>query len=282
MIHVLVMALLMSAVGWSAEVKVLSWNVYMLPKPIKNSKQKERSLLIAQELKKLDHDVIVLQEAFSQHFRSVVGSALSQSHPYQLRLSKSGAFKQVMCSGIFILSRWPMKFLDSNYFNTCAGADCFSSKGVLLAELERDQKKIQLAVTHMQASDEFTHQQIRQAQTITVSNLLYPYIQNGVPQVLAGDLNIDSMVGQEFAYVLKALNMTAQGQDLMESTKAQNTNCFTKRDSTRLVRKDHVLSNAQSSESFSISTTVQRFRGQMNGKNCDLSDHYALSSKITF
>ena len=282
MVHVLIMTLLMSVTGWSSEVKLLSWNVFMLPKPIKNSLQKERTYLIAQQLKKIDPDVIVLQEAFSEHFRTVVGNTLYSTHPYQLRLRKSGAFKQVMCSGLFVLSRYPIRSLEYNYFGSCAGADCFSSKGALLTELELDGKKLQLLVTHMQASDDQVHHRIRQDQTQTIKELLRPYTQAGVPQVLAGDLNIDSMVGTEFFEFLNTLNLSAIGQDLQETTKAQKTSCFTKHDSTRLVRKDHILSNPQGSPDFSLRTSVHRIRSTMNGINCDLSDHYPLTSTISF
>ena len=282
MIQVLWMALMMSALSWGSELKVLSWNVYMLPKPLKNSRQKERTQLIARELKKLDHDVIVLQEAFSENFRNVVSATLGLTHPYHLRLPKSGAFKQVMCSGLMILSRRPIKLVDYSYYETCAGADCFASKGVLLAEVGGSPTKIQLAVTHMQASNDDVHEQIRHDQTLMVSNLLRYHARAGTPQILAGDLNVDSRRGHEFPAMLATLGLSAQGQDLMESSKALATSCFIKRESTKLARIDHVLSHPRDLESFAIQTSVTPIRAELNSRLCDLSDHHPLSSKISF
>lgn len=71
----------------------------MLPKPIKNSKQKQRSHAIADLLLKSDYDIIFLQEAFSPYFRRIVKNAIEVKYPYYKRLKKKFGLYPIMGQG---------------------------------------------------------------------------------------------------------------------------------------------------------------------------------------
>lgn len=111
------------------EISLLTWNVFMLPKPIKFSRQNERTRVIASQLSHSTHDVIVLQEAFFKKFEYHVEDTLRHTHPYVYKLGKGGTRWHAFDSGVMVLSKHPMRIVDELHFNRCSGFDCFAAKG---------------------------------------------------------------------------------------------------------------------------------------------------------
>jgi exonuclease III len=263
---------LFSGLGFAEEVKILAWNVYMLPRPIKFSKQEERLPLIIAELKKLNHDVIVLEEAFWEKFRTEMGEELKSTYPYQHGLGKSGSFSQVMTSGVFILSRRPFEVVGSEYYKECKKADCYASKGVLMVRFPG----FQLAATHMQSGQADVIKEIRKTQLLQVRDFLKKSAVEKIPQLLVGDLNINGLAGNEYDEALRILDMRSTPLDgPLTHSSANDISCFENR-SERLSWIDHMFEKSNGSLLKTLSKNIRMIKGPIAGKTCDLSDHHAI------
>ncbi len=216
--------LLLPQFSIAEELKLMTWNTYMLPKPIKNSHQKQRSHAIADLLKNSDYDVIFLQEAFSPYFRRTVKNSLEKKYPHYKRLKKKFGIYPIMGPGLVAFSKYPMKQIDHVYYNKCDKADCHASKGVQLLEITLPSgKKIQVANTHMQSGRDQKQAEIRSHQLGQVRRLLKDNKQDSVPQLLVGDLNIDSYKGTEFEGSLAMLEMNPISSRLNEPADPEAT-----------------------------------------------------------
>src|SRR3954470_7913267 len=65
------------------KIKVLSWNIYMLP-GVFGSDNVRRAEAIGRVLSSGDYDVIVFQEAFDQKARRVISRLLKDAYPYEV------------------------------------------------------------------------------------------------------------------------------------------------------------------------------------------------------
>jgi sphingomyelin phosphodiesterase len=131
--------------------KVLSWNIFMLPVSIKKVGQTKRVKYIAEQMNHSDYDVIVFQEAFDRDARYRLKKLMRAQYPYQEGPANDKPSWFRMNSGVWILSKHPMKFLDELHFSKNAGVDKVARKGVLLVEINKNGKIYQVAGTHLQA-----------------------------------------------------------------------------------------------------------------------------------
>ena len=207
----------------SEEIKVLTWNVFMIPKPINFTKQNLRTKLIAEKLEKAPHDIIFLQEAFRMRFQKEISLKLKGTHPFQTNLKKGKNLFHVLNSGLFIASKYPFKILGKKYYQSCVHSDCFASKGVILIELTLPSgKSVQVATTHMQAWGDEEAIKTRREQIYTINDLLEEKFTPGIPQILLGDLNIDGKIQDEYKKSLEILKMDSTPL----SGEIQSTNGF--------------------------------------------------------
>lgn len=267
------------------EIKLMSWNVYMIPKPIRFSKQGTRTTLIKLQLSKLDHDVIILQEAFSWVFRHRVGKALESTYPHQ-SLLKRGGFR-ALNSGVFVLSRYPFKVLEKLNYDECSEMDCYAGKGVILIELQHPSgKKLQIATSHIQAEHTPEAKAARNSQFILISELLARHRTEGIPQVLAGDLNINAFKleeSSEFNMALRTLKMSngpLTGD--YKYTASYKVDCYQNDNGNSKSWLDHVLISENGSGARVENRNALPFFGTIKGKVCPLSDHFGIEALIKF
>lgn len=277
--------LLLPALSFAEDFRVLTWNVFMLPKPIKNSEQKIRSHLQAEALSKISSelDLLVLNEAFTKRSRDLISEATHSDLPYSAKLRRKGKLPIVMDSGLLILSRHPMSVIGESYYKKCGRADCYAAKGVLLVEVTLPSgNKVQVAATHMQSGKDPKYALIRNHQLEQIKTLLQDHAVPGVPQILMGDLNLNENDSEEFTQALERLGMqSASITGETRTSKASNTECFGKKNEeghTSWI--DHVLlkndeSGAQLDHKKALSLT-----GEIKGTVCDLSDHLPVSALI--
>lgn len=251
----------------------------MLPKPIKFSWQKYRTKLIQEELKKVDHDMLFLQEAFMGSFHKALKNAIGDRYPHTYYLKKS-AFYYPMGSGVFVMSKHPFKVVDKVYYKkkTCGGADCFASKGSVLIEIKLPSGKVvQFANTHLQSGEGKGLKRI--AQLSQVKGMLEKHHRSGVPQFLLGDLNIDS-VEPEFHQGLDLLGMDyAELQGPILYTNSLKNECYkTTGDGIHHEWIDHFWANGIDMKKAHMQVRVMDF--EYNGIRCPLSDHHAVEATI--
>lgn len=258
--------------------KVLSWNVYMLPKPIKQSLQKTRTRVIPEQLKKTDYDLILLQEAFMGSFRKAVSRELMASHPHTYYLKNPYHAPTIFGSGLYVLSKFPMKILGHAYFNNCAAADCFASKGAALMEITLpDDQKIHVMNTHLQATK--INGSIRMKQLGQIHSLLARHGRSGVPQFLIGDLNIDDDDPQ-FLLGLAFLGMDyARLVGPVLQTSGRKNPCYKVSGKPSWV--DHMWFANYAGISAS-NLVVKNFEFERKGKVCPSSDHHAIEAEFYF
>lgn len=270
--------------AFAEDIKLLSWNVFMLPKPINFSKQAERTPLIASELLNADYDIILLQEAFQNKFRNKLGRLLKDQYPYQDHLRKSVRPKHIINSGLFVASKLPFEVLGWHYFNYCTHADCFSAKGVLLIELTTPNgSKVQVAMSHLQAWDDPKAIGIRAAQIHEISELLKIHARPGIPQILAGDLNIDANFDLELPGALSDLGMTnSELTGELRATNGFEVPCY-KTPGKPSAGKwlDHIWLKNIESDAEVLNKKIVPFSAVMrSGMDCSLSDHYGIEATI--
>jgi endonuclease/exonuclease/phosphatase family metal-dependent hydrolase len=191
------------------QLKVLSWNIYLLPRLIMQVGQNERSKLIAETLLKADYDVIVFQEAFDKKARNILWGILKEIYPYAVGPVNEARTKllTVTNGGVWIVSRLPLKEVGEILFDNCKGFDCGSRKGALMVEVEKDGYTYQLIGTHLQAFDSPKKEEIRNKQLLQIKNeLVDPYHVDGVPQLLCGDFNIHKRDVKLYTQMLKSLS----------------------------------------------------------------------------
>lgn len=182
---------------------VLAWNIYMLPKLAPRPGRVARAKVIAQELSKQNIDIIVFEEAFHPRARKVIAEILNDIYPYRYGpANPRTAFKAN--SGVWMLSKIPLKVLGTIEYAVKNTFDAFTRKGAMLVEGDWKGHAFQLLGTHMQA-DNFP--ETRELQMIQFrDSLLLPFLREGVPQFIAGDLNVDRYHLPTYSSMLKILS----------------------------------------------------------------------------
>jgi endonuclease/exonuclease/phosphatase family metal-dependent hydrolase len=269
------------------ELRVLAWNVYMLPPPIKLSKQKERTRLQIAALGAVaaDNDVLVLTETFQSRYKKQILKHLSESYPHHVIQRKKRGFFKFMSSGVMILSKFPFKLLGQIYYDDCAIADCLATKGALLIEVTLPQgSRVQILGTHMQSSNSEKIFRVRKSQIEQIRVLLDEFRELGVPQIVAGDLNIDSQKEIEFGEMIEALSLNPLAASMKwVNTLAERTECFGRDYGGGKKNLDHILLRPNESGATLDSEVVYPLRGIYSSKQeCDLSDHHPVQSLLVF
>lgn len=274
------LSLLFSTIAHAGDLKILSWNVFMLPKPIKFTLQAERTPLIINELIKSQADVIFLQEAFQSEFREQLFKKTKQSYPYQYYLDRQPGTMTVYGSGVYLLSRYPFKILHKVYFDDCAKADCFASKGTFLVELTTPAgQKAQFAPTHLQSNDAFSA--IRLKQLADINAIFSISAQNGVSQFLIGDLNIDGLSGTEYKTALDYMHMASSPLEGEPGySNGFPTICYNKPGDDKKEWIDHIWMKPIISTARVLNKRVRPYSAVLEGKDCPLSDHYAIEATL--
>lgn len=269
--------LMMILPAHAADLKVLSWNTFMLPRPIKFSNQEVRTKVIARSLKGQGYDFIFMQEAFIGSFRNHVGKELKSEYPHQYYLANNRFIYPFFGSGVFVLSRFPFKVLDKVYYQKCGAADCFAAKGSVLIESKLPSgKTVQFASTHLQAKEKLAH--VRITQLKQVREMLARHKKAGVPQFLIGDLNIDAKE-EEFHAGLELLEMDAT--QLTGAVSHTNViDCYKKPDHEK-EWIDHMWVG-QDAGIMDSSIRVREVPYTHKGKTCMAADHHAIEGEFTF
>ncbi|MBY0434728.1 MAG: sphingomyelin phosphodiesterase [Cyclobacteriaceae bacterium] len=275
--------------------RVLSWNVQMLPSFIKSNGKKKRSKAIVNQLKQHSFDVIVFQEMFHRRSRNIISKGLRELYPYQTKVlnHKWLAFKTN--GGVMIFSRHPITAMKQIRYKSREGIDRMSRKGALLAELSVNGKPLQVAGTHLQA---FGSQPVMYAQYQQLHDeLLKPNQSNGVPQLVCGDFNTlkslppklpedisQEMVNRLARYpvmleTLKATDGELEGNQQFTMDRPFNDLCKTRKEFRLLI--DYVLLRPNGLEKYSVKRNVKIMRQAWHPDHQDLSDHFGLEAVFT-
>jgi endonuclease/exonuclease/phosphatase family metal-dependent hydrolase len=195
----------------------------------------ERSLLLLDQI--ADFDIICLNEAF-QFGSHIVDTFINKSAALGFKYVVSGATvpllsRQVIDSGVLILSKYPILTTDAIVFEPGCSFDAFAAKGAVYAQIAiGPTRKVHVFSSHLQASyGEVTDRdfRVRQIQSIDIRKLISKWAnqtnERDLIAVLA-DLNIDS-IGEGPEYSVLLTNMAVPGYRLVDTLSANGSHAMT-------------------------------------------------------
>ncbi len=276
---------LLTTYGYSEQnLSFISWNVFLLPKPINFTMQSERTTLIAKKLQEFNADIIMLQEAFTESTVEKILEILHALYPYHAHLKEKKTFYHLLSSGLLILSKYPLKVLDQVIYSECNGADCFAAKGFLLTEVKlSDKKSLRIGVTHLQANNQPKNVLTRTSQIQQIKKSLDTFQNGQYPQLLVGDFNI-TYNSLEYHNLLSHFKLKPAVIDALHPTStAPNNDCYyTPGKGTSPTWIDYFFSNAVD-KSFNINAVkVLDASAILDKKKCLLSDHHPILGTFTY
>jgi len=175
----------------STRLKILSWNIGMLPVLDLFKEKDDRAEAIANVLSSCDYDIIVFQEAFTAHSRAVLNQTLHDQYPFAYGPVNGSKLSFKFNSGIWILSKIPLQKKKEIEFTAYAGFDSFARKGAVLFEGQFHNSSFQLIATHLQDDD--YPQSIRDLQLSEIfEQLIFPFSDMKTPQIICGDESNDA------------------------------------------------------------------------------------------
>ena len=262
--------------------KILSWNVQMLPRKMIHKQQLLRVNWIVDDLKKTDFDLIVLQEVFDKKALNLLTKGLKEAFPYQIGTHSHPFYRWKQSDGILILSKNPLQKLKHIFYTRGTGGDLLASKGCLLVEGRIKNKKFQIAATHLQSGRGHRREAIRNKQLQEIqTQILSPFCQNNIPQFVVGDLNIVKEMSACYNSMLSTLAakdtllndprpFTFDIQNSWNSSYPTVTNS----------QLDYILCRKNKTPLFIQKLYLRRINRELNRKKMDLADHYGLATEI--
>ena len=261
--------------------KILSWNIYMLPRLVAaHSGKKERAQAIGEIFRDSDYDILFFQEAFHPMARKKILNQLKKKFPYQAGPANRKAFSLKTNSGLWVFSRYPILKSKAIVYRTRYGIDALSRKGALLVEIDVNGQRIQVAGTHLQNCGPVW---LRKAQCVEFyERLLKPSVRDGVPQIICGDFNIDRYsVHENYHSMLQALDAEDSNPDAAEYSYDRLHNDLHVEKGQRRDLIDYVLVRSNG-VAMVCKNKVNAIKRRWHSRYADLSDHYSLLAEISF
>lgn len=275
--------------------RILSWNVQMLPRFVNTNGKGKRAKAIVEQLKTHHYDVVVFQELFKKRSRRIIRKGLAKEFPYHTQVLNKKTFSFKTNGGVMLFSRFPVNEVHEIRYKDRTGFDKLSRKGALLAEMVVHGKTIQVAGTHLQAfgPTEIMYSQYQQLH----DELLKPHTKPGIPQFICGDFNTiktiptqlpsgvtQDMVNRLARYPVMLQTLGVQDYELegpQQYTMDRPYNDLCKGGKDRRLLLDYVWVRTPSDISYSVTRRVKIMRQQWHKDHQDLSDHFAVEAVVS-
>lgn len=259
--------------------KILSWNIYMLPYISLINGNTKRASLIADKLQNSDFQIIVFQEAFSSVCRDVISKKLKQSYPFQYGPVNKHHLPFKTNSGLWVVSKMPLKELEAIHYSQSKGYDAVARKGAVIFEGIYENTTFQLVTTHLQAHNS---SKIREQQCLEIRDkILDKYYNPSISQIICGDFNIDMDNKTDYPFMLRTLD-AKNGEVIGDHTtydEVYNTLSQERTGKRRTI--DYVLTR-NNRWIKNIQRKVNQFYEVNKNYTGNLSDHYAMEAEIIF
>eukprot|EP01031_Cornospumella_fuschlensis_P008318 gene8318-10261_t len=181
--------------------RIVSWNIFMVPPLIYKSDQVNRARMMGEVLEKSSADVIILQEAFMKKTRNMLAQKLSPLYPYNSGKPQGGGLFKINC-GVWVLSRLPLEEVKFIKYKDCEGSDCFGKKGAYVFTVNKNGHRTHIIGTHVQSGPAAATRQKQFAQLVAET----AHIPDTEPLLILGDLNTDLHQPAEYQAMLQTLN----------------------------------------------------------------------------
>ena len=264
----------------SPPLRVLSWNIYMLPRFVKITGKRKRATEIGHLLRKSPYDVLVLQESFLGTARKRIRNELVQLYPEECGPANL-KFSLKANSGIWILSRLPMKCLEEIDFSECQGLDdCMARKGALLVEVNWKNQPIQVLGTHLQAGGP---QSIRHSQYAEIRALLNRHQQEKVLQIVCGDMNTRRSDLSAYEDMLRSLDVEdGPFEGPRQFTSDAVNNDIKPGGSNRRSVIDYIFIRRHGLKVNTLRRWIPTIEAKWSQQHRSLSDHHPVAIELAF
>jgi sphingomyelin phosphodiesterase len=260
--------------------KILSWNIYMLPYGSLINGNVKRAKAIATQIAKYDYDIVVFEEAFDRQARDILRKVLINYFPYNYGPANKRPYSFRINSGIWVFSKIPLQSLSEIEFQTCYGIDKIARKGAVLLEGIWHEQRFQLICTHLQANspDHIRYQQCMEIK----EKLLGNYAVENVPQIICGDFNIEIDDQKNYRSMLTILDSDngILAGEIQTSYDEVDNELAQKKDGKKqlidyiLIRNKQLVNN--------ISRRILVLKEYKDKREFNLSDHYGIEASIQF
>lgn len=252
-------------------IKVLSWNIYMLPPLVKFTGKLKRADAIGDTLAKSDYDVLVLQEAFHHGARRRLTRKLKDVYPYRIGPVHKKLFSPKTSSGIWILSRYPMTKIAATKYRNKSGIDNkMARKGAAMVRVVKNNQPFHIIGTHLNSGGTL---QLRASQVRQIrEDLVGKHHHQDIPLIIAGDFNIersekaglDSML-----CILDVSDYTLHGPHQYTVDGSMNDLCWTKGKGFI----DYIFVNNGALKPVKLIRQIPLLEKRWSKKNKSLADH---------
>lgn len=262
--------------------KVLSYNIHMLPPLAKFTGKQRRAKRIGDLLKDSDFDIVVFQEAFHGAARRKIARRMKDNFPFILGPANRRWYSFKTNSGIWIISKIPLTQVAELDFEYCDGIDCWARKGALVAEGEFQGQPFQILGTHLEAggSREKKVDQYRE-----LDSVLTQVRKEDVPQIIAGDFNTkkfqDTTWYNQLVDILGAEDGPLLSEQQYSSDSYVNDIKIQRGDKKKRGVIDFIFYRNNGVKA-KINRYVRMPRWQWSKHRQDLSDHFAIEAQILF
>ncbi len=265
--------------------KIFSWNIGMLPYFIfKKGKKQFRGKKIVEEVLARDYNIIVFQEAFHTRVRNRMSRKLRKKYKYQYGPANREYLRLKTNSGIWVLSDRPLIHKGNVQFDafTKASANHMARKGAMLFEGEFNGHLFQVLGTHTQGRPIIiNNHQFHQI----YDGLLEPHYEEGIPQIICGDMNCRSNNPEEYD-AMKRIFHVGNPINFLDYTEDENNPKPVERTIDYIfVRENESNIKVQETRRFILGPKwgyVKGIKGKVYGKTIGYSDHPCIDISVTF
>lgn len=257
------------------ELKILSWNVYMLPGFPLMTGQVKRAHGIVEVLQQSDYDIICFQEAFHKRFRRIVLKGLKEQYPYQVIWDKKFSLR-APC-GLWIFSKKPIHKVKEIVFNATASMEGTAKKGAILFTMD-GLEDFHFIVTHMQSADGVKQTAVRKSQSLQIlTELVEPFKDLNKALLFAGDWNMEAGANFDNLSLRKMFNITYPKSMPTENTWPSPS--FAKNEKSYLL--DLIMLYDSKQNIFDFNTSIPNLEYEWKTGKIDLSDHMPIDATFS-
>jgi endonuclease/exonuclease/phosphatase family metal-dependent hydrolase len=267
------------------QLKIITWNIYMLPHYWIHTGQLKRAARIAEALKTQDADVVVFEEAFDRKSRAILRAGLRDSFPYESGDPRKAVWWKANC-GVWIMSKVPIEVVKQIFYKEARGSDRLASKGAIMVEGKKNGVTFQLVGTHLQSDLNSGRdvQPVRNRQYAELrKELLEPYAKDNIPQFVAGDFNTiraDTTSYSKMVSTLKLTQCSMEGDRSYSYDYAHNDFILNTPGSPQLI--DYLFYNKAAKQQLGGTMHIVVFQKRWDFLHKDLSDHFAVAGTFNF
>ena len=156
-------------------------------------------------------------------------------------------------------------------------------------EIKKNDKRFQVIGAHLQAEVKNLKYKMNRVDQYNEINefLLKPNAEEGVPQLVVGDLNTPENVSDEYKTMLTKLESQDAERNSAEwedgaSWGAWTNDLFNECEDRKAEILDYVLFKSNGKKTSRFQKSIRKFRQIWNGRNKDLSDHYAVEAVLNW